>query len=108
MNTLLEAMLELDIALARLTFVLGLFDPERPPKIARRRSKIRPKVGHAPVLAPVQTLNSSATGAEIMRIPVEAGNSPCDCFGDASDAPEAAPIMRGPIGRHPLASPFCE
>src|SRR6185503_9547023 len=101
MSTLLEAMVELDIALSRLVFVLGLFDRERSAKIARRLSKIRPKAGNASVLPPVQTLNSSATGAEIRWIPVETGNSPCHCFGDAADVPQAVPIISAPIGRRP-------
>ena len=99
MSPLLEAMVELDIALSRLAFVRGLFDRECSAKIARRRSKIRSKAENASVLPPVRTSNSSATGMEIMRIPVETGNSLCDPFGDAADVPEAVPIISAPIGR---------
>jgi hypothetical protein len=97
MSPLLEAMVELDIALSRFAFVRGLFERERSAKIAHRRTKIRSKAENASALPRVQTSNSSATGAEIMRIPIEIGNSPC--FGDAADVPEAIPIISAPIGR---------
>jgi hypothetical protein len=101
MSTLREEMIELDIALSRLAFLRELFDRERSAKTARRRSKIRPKAANTSVLPPAQTLPSSATGGEIRRIPVETGNSPSDCFGDAADVPQAVPIISAPIGRRP-------
>lgn len=99
MSTLLEAMVELDIARSRLAFALGLFARERSAKIARRRSKIISEAENASVLPPVQTLKSSATGMETMCIPVETRNSPCNYFGDAADVPQPVPIISAPIRR---------